>query len=67
MNVTNQNLEKMEDSLKVTENEDGTFELSWDEKDPKWAWMNNLPNEQIQIIVQQAIQDYLDDLRSPEF
>ena len=53
----------MEDSLKVTENEDGTFELSWDEKDPKWAWMNNLPNEQIQIIVQQAIQDYLNEFQ----
>ena len=45
------------DSLKVTQNEDGTFTMDWDENDPKWSWMNDLTNEQVSIIVQQAIDE----------
>jgi hypothetical protein len=57
MSVTNQNQEI--DSLKVKENPDGTFEISWDDKDPKWSWMNGLTNEQVQIIVKEAIKEEL--------
>jgi hypothetical protein len=49
----------MEDSLKITQNEDGSFTLDWDKEDPNWKWMNNLTSKEIQIIVQQAIQDSL--------
>jgi len=56
-----------EDSLKISQNEDGTFTMDWDPKDSKWSWMNGLTQKEIQVIVQQAIQDYLDDLKSPEF
>jgi len=56
-----------DDSLKISQNEDGTFSMDWNPKDPRWAWLNGLTSEQIQIIVRQAIQDYLDDLKSPEF
>ena len=55
MSTSNQEI----DSLKVTENADGSFELVWDDKDPKWAWMNGLTNEQVQIIIKQAIQEEL--------
>jgi hypothetical protein len=54
----------MKDSLKITQNEDGSFAMDWDSKDPKWSWLNELTKEQIQIIVQQAIKDYLDELQS---
>ncbi len=47
----------MEDSLKVTQNEDGSYTVDWSPDDPNWKWMNNLTSEEIQIIVQQAIQD----------
>lgn len=47
----------MEDSLKVTQNKDGSFTFDWDKEDPNWKWMNNLTSKEIQIIVQQAIQD----------
>jgi hypothetical protein len=57
MNAINQNQEI--DTLKITENADGSFELSWDDKDPKWAWMNSLTNEQVQIIIKQAINEEL--------
>jgi hypothetical protein len=49
----------MEDSLKITENADGSFTMDWDKNDPKWAWMNSLTNEQVQIIIKQAINEEL--------
>lgn len=51
----------MEDSLKITQNEDGSFEMDWDPQDPKWSWMNGLTSEQVSLIMQEAIKDYLDD------
>jgi hypothetical protein len=57
MSATNQNQEI--DTLSVKENPDGSFELSWDDKDPKWSWLNGLTNEQVQIIIKQAIQEDL--------
>ena len=56
----------MEDSLKISQNEDGSFTMDWDQQDSKWSWLNGLTQKEIQVIVQQAIQDYLDDLKSPE-
>jgi hypothetical protein len=49
----------MEDTLKITENADGSFTMDWDKNDPKWAWMNGLTNEQVQIIIKQAINEEL--------
>ena len=49
----------MEDTLKITENADGSFTMDWDKADPNWAWMNGLTNEQIQVIMKQAINEEL--------
>ena len=54
----------MEDSLKVSQNEDGTFTLDWSPDDPKWSWMNGLTSKEIQVIMEQAIQDFLNDFQS---
>lgn len=51
----------MDDTLKITENEDGSFTMDWDPKDPKWSWLNDLTSKEIQIIVEQAIKDHLND------
>jgi len=51
----------MEDTLKITENADGSFTMDWDKNDPKWAWMNGLTNEQVQIIIKQAIESSLEE------
>lgn len=59
MNATNPNQEI--DTLKITENSNGSYTMDWDKNDPKWSWMNNLTNEQVSIIVQQAIQEELKD------
>ena len=56
-----------EDSLKISQNEDGTFTMEWDKQESRWSWMNGLTQKEIQVIMRQAIQDYLDDLKSPEF
>ena len=52
----------MEDTLKITENEDGSFTMDWDPKDPKWEWLNGLTSKEIQVIVEDAIKDYINDL-----
>ena len=52
----------MEDSLKITENEDGSFTMDWNPQDQKWSWLNQLTSKEIQVIVEQAIKDYLDGL-----
>ena len=49
----------MSDSLKISQNEDGSYEMSWDKKDPTWAFLNHLTSAQIQVIMKEAIQDRL--------
>ena len=47
----------MKDTLKVTQNDDGSFTLDWDKKDPEWSWMNNLTSKELQDLVEQIIRD----------
>jgi predicted RNase H-like HicB family nuclease len=46
----------MEDSLKITENADGTFTVEWDKEDQKWNWLNGKTSEEISAIMTEAIQ-----------
>jgi hypothetical protein len=57
MSATNQNQEI--DTLKITENADGTFTMDWDKEDPKWSWLNGLTSKEIQVIMEQAIKEEL--------
>ena len=57
MSATNQNQEI--DTLKITENADGTFTMDWDKNDQKWNWLNSLTSKEIQVIVEQAIKEEL--------
>tara|TARA_B100000700_G_scaffold209888_1_gene230792 strand:- start:4608 stop:4808 length:201 start_codon:yes stop_codon:yes gene_type:complete len=43
------------DSLTVKQNEDGSFLVEWDKKDPQWEFLNDLTSPEIESIVQQAI------------
>jgi hypothetical protein len=45
-----------EDSLQVTEMEDGTFQIEWDKNDPRYSWMNELTEQQLQTILTEAIE-----------
>ena len=60
MSAINQNQET--DSLKISQNDDGTFEMNWDKEDPKWSFLNNLTSKEIQIIVEQAIKSHIEEL-----
>jgi len=46
----------MEDSLKITENADGTFLMEWDKNDQKWSFLNGKTSEEISAIMTEAIQ-----------
>ena len=51
----------MNDSLKITQNEDGSYEMSWDKNDPAWKFLNHLTSKEIQIIMKEAIQEKITD------
>ncbi len=53
----------MSDSLKVNQNEDGSFSLEWDRQDPNWKFLNDLTSKEIQVIIDQAIK-YDNDSRT---
>lgn len=50
------------DTLKVTENEDGSFTLEWDPEDHTWSWMNSMSQEEVTKIVEEALDQYLKKL-----
>jgi hypothetical protein len=49
------------DSLIVTESKDGGLEVSWDEKDPKYSWMNDLTEEEVHTIIRKALAEAIQD------
>jgi len=50
----------MDDSLKITQNADGSFTMDWDPQDKRWSWMNGLTQKEIQSIVEKALKERLD-------
>ena len=51
-----------DDSLKISQNEDGSFTMEWDKQDSRWSWLNGLTQKEIQSIMEKAIKDYIDEL-----
>ena len=51
-----------DDSLKITQNEDKSFTLDWDPQDPRWSFLNGLTSTEIQVMIEQAIKDFIDEL-----
>jgi len=49
------------DSLKIHQNEDGSFSLEWDKQDPKWNWMNDLTSKEIETIMNEAIRHSINE------
>lgn len=46
-----------EDSLKVTERDDGSLDIHWDADDPKYSFLNSMTEEQQQEFFIQAIKE----------
>ena len=55
------NLGQMDDSLKVEQNPDGTLVVQWDPKDPRYEFLNHLTEEEVQLIMKQAMLEALND------
>jgi hypothetical protein len=65
MNVTNQKeMTEQNDGLKVLENEDGTFTLEWDEKDPRWSMLNGLTEEEVTAILIEGLEKLETELKN---
>ena len=45
----------MHNSLKLNQNDDGSYTIEWDRNDPEWKWLNNLTSKEIEGIVKEAI------------
>ena len=45
------------ESLKVNQNDDGSFTVEWDKKDPDWEFLNNLTSEEIEVLIQQVVKE----------
>lgn len=54
-----------EDSLTVTESEDGSYQISWDPNDPRYFFLNDKSEEELNEIfhnaIDQAIKHYETD------
>jgi hypothetical protein len=46
-----------EDTLKVMQNDDGTFSLEWDSNDKKWSWLNSMTEEEISKLLSDYVRD----------
>tara|TARA_B100000035_G_scaffold279970_1_gene259903 strand:+ start:31 stop:222 length:192 start_codon:yes stop_codon:yes gene_type:complete len=44
------------DSLKVEQNQDGSFTLEWDKEDPQWNFLNGLTSKEITAIIEKALE-----------
>ena len=65
MNVTNQRkMTEQDDGLIVKENEDGTFTLEWDEKDPRWSMLNGLTQEEVTAILIEGLEKLKTELEN---
>jgi hypothetical protein len=48
-----------EDSLKVTENEDGTLGIEWDPNDPRYSFMNTMSEEELHAYITRALEEFI--------
>ena len=54
-------LSKVEMSLKINQNDNGSFTVEWDKKDPDWMFLNQLTSEQIQDMISEVIKNDLNE------
>ena len=47
-----------DDSLKIHENDDGSFSMEWNREDQKWNWLNDLTSAEIETMLQEAIKNH---------
>jgi hypothetical protein len=50
--VKSNNVELHPSGLNIIQNSDGSYCFEWNPTDPRWNWMNNLTDAQIQNIIE---------------
>ena len=50
-------------SLQINRNENGSFTVEWDKKDPDWMFLNKLTSEEIEVMINKIIKEDLDGTR----
>jgi hypothetical protein len=53
-----------EDSLTVTENEDGTLGIEWDSNDPKYMFLNEMTQDELQKYFTRALEEFIKQYES---
>ena len=48
-------------SLEVKQNDNGSFTVEWDKKDPNWMFLNQLTSEQKQDMISEVIKNDLNE------
>lgn len=41
--------------LNIIQNSDGSFAFEWDPNDKRWSWLNDLTDDQIKTIIEEAV------------
>ena len=54
----------MEDSLKIVEQPDGSFQMDWDKNDQKWNWLNGLTQKEITAILNEGLEKLKSELEN---
>ena len=44
-------------SLEIKQNDNGSFTVEWDKKDPDWMFLNQLTSEEIQDMISEVIKN----------
>jgi hypothetical protein len=52
------------DSLKVEEQEDGTFSISWDETDPQYSFLNDMTQEEVNAFFTRALEEFIKEIEN---
>ena len=55
LNKLENKLKMKNDSLKIHQNEDGSFSVEWDKEDPNWKFLNDLTSKEIEVMIERAI------------
>jgi len=53
-----------EDSLRVSENDDGTLAIEWDPNDPKYAIFNTMTEDELQDYITKALEQFIAEYAS---
>ena len=48
-----------EDSLKISENDDGSFAIEWDPNDPRYAIFNTMTEDELRSYILKSFEEYI--------